>query len=116
MPLHASVTVTAVSTTESTASNIIPMNRFDSPFNVGFGAVVSGTGEITYTVQHTFDGPNKDTGLFTSNTTWFDNTDVSGKTANADGNYAFPVQALRVVAVSGSGQGIVTLTVLEAGL
>ncbi|MCB7127947.1 MAG: hypothetical protein J3T61_00210 [Candidatus Brocadiales bacterium] len=109
MPIHASVTVTAVSTTESTVSNPIILSQFDSPFNVSFGAVVSGTGTITYTVQHTFEDVS-------AGATWFDNSDVSAATASRDGNLAFPAIAIRVLAASGSGQGIVTLTVLQAGL
>ena len=73
----------------------VPMDQYQSPFNVGFGIVVN-SGTPTYTVQHTFDdvfavGYNPATG------NWFNHTDVVGEIGvNADGNYAFPVSAIRL--------------------
>lgn len=92
------------------ASAPIPLDNYISPFNVGFGVTV--TGSVTYTVQHTFDdiwakGYNPATG------TWFNHPDVASQTANADGNYAFPVTAIRLNVSSGSGSA--TLTAIQAG-
>lgn len=89
----------------------IPLDTYISPFNVGFGVAVTGT--VTYTVQHTFDavlanGYNPATG------TWYDHPDVASQTANADGNYAFPVTAIRLSVASGSGTA--ALTAIQAGL
>ena len=44
-----------VSQTGVGSSDALVMNTNISPFNVGFGVVVTGT--VTYTVQHTFDDP-----------------------------------------------------------
>lgn len=90
----------------SGASAALPMNLNTSPFNVGFGVVVSGS--PTYTVQHCFD--NMGTGFVT----WFPHPTIAGQTTNQDGNYAFPVSAIRVN-VSG-GTGTATLTVIQAGI
>lgn len=79
-----------------------PMDTYQNPFNVGIGAVK--TGSVDYTIQHTFDGTN-----------WFNHPTLAAKIANADGNYAFPVQAIRVVGNSGS-TGTVTVTLIQAGM
>ena len=84
------------------------MNLDSTPFNVGFGVVIT-SGSPTYTVQHTFDNP-----WTTDNPTWFDHPTVAAETANADGNYAFPVAALKVAITSGTGA--VKLTVIQAGI
>ena len=111
MPIHAVVKVTAVSTTESTVSDIIVLNQYSVPFNVGFGVLVEGAGDVgAFSVQHTFDVD------ITAGSVWFDHSDVSGKSVNIDGNYAFPVHAVRIINTSGSGQGIATLKVMQAGL
>lgn len=50
------------------------------------------TGTVNYTVQHSLDGVR-----------FFDNSDNASKTADADGNYVFPVRAVRVKVNSGTG-------------
>jgi hypothetical protein len=96
-----------VSKTNTGSSAIIPMNLDSTPFNVGFGVVI--TGSPTYTVQHTFDNP-----WTTASPTWFDHPTVAAEDANADGNYAFPVAAIKVVVTSETGTA--TLTVIQAGI
>lgn len=98
--------VTGVGTTTP-----IPLDNYISPFNVGFGVVVSGT--ATYTVQHSFDNPFA-AGYTAAGATWFDHPDVAAETTNADGNYAFPVAAIRVNLTSGSGTATITAT--QAGI
>ena len=83
------------------------MNLDSTPFNVGFGVTITGT--PTYTVQHTFDNPWE-----TTNPVWFDHPTVAAETTNQDGNYAFPVAAIKVVVTSGTGTA--TLTVIQAGI
>ena len=97
-----------VSKTGVGSSTIIPMNLDSTPFNVGFGVVVTGT--VTYTVQHTFDNP-----WTTATPVWFDHPTVQGIISlNADGNYAFPVAAVKVAVTAGAGTA--TLTVIQAGI
>jgi hypothetical protein len=90
------------------SSSAVPMDHYQSPFNVGFGVVVSGT--VNYTVQHTFDD------IFDSSVTpvWFNHPTIIGQTANADGNYAFPVTAIKLLVNSGAGTA--TLTLVQAGM
>ena len=83
------------------------MNLDSTPFNVGFGVTITGT--PTYTVQHTFDNP-----WTTTSPVWFDHPTVAAETTNQDGNYAFPVAAIKVVVTSGTGTA--TLTLIQAGI
>jgi len=84
------------------------MDQYISPFNVGFGVVVSGA--VTYTVQHTFDN------IFSSTVTptWFNHPVIAAQTTNQDGNYAFPVTAIRLTVTAGAGTA--TMTLVQAGM
>jgi len=95
-----------VSQTGVGSSDAVVMNTNISPFNVGFGVIVSGT--VDYTVQHTFDDPA------TGFTTWFSHPTVAGESTNQDGNYAFPVTGIKVLVNSGSGSA--TLKLIQAGI
>lgn len=89
----------------------IPWDNYISPFNIGFGVKVTGT--VNYTVQHTFDDVQAN-GYTPASGTWYNHPDVAAQTANADGNYAFPVTAIRLNVASGSGSA--TLTAIQAGI
>jgi hypothetical protein len=81
----------------------IPVSNESISFGVGFGVVVSGT--ITYTVQHTFD----DIYNPAVTPTWFNHAFVNAQTSNMDGNYAFPVAAVRVIGTAGTGTATITM-------
>ena len=83
----------------------IPLDYKQAPFNVSVAAVVSGT--ITYDVEHTFDEVF-DT---TITPTAFKHATIVSQTANKDGNYAFPIRAVRVNNTAGTGS--TTLTILQ---
>jgi hypothetical protein len=83
------------------STNGIVTDYYISPYNIGFGVVVTGT--VNYTVQHTFD-----------NTNWFDHPDVNSLTFSQDGNYAFPVLKIRLTINSGTGSA--TITAIQAGI
>lgn len=95
-----------VSQTGVGSSGSIVVNTNISPVNIGFGVVVTGT--VNYTVQHTFDDPA------TGFSTWFSHPTVASQTANADGNYAFPVTGVKVLVNSGSGTA--SLKLIQAGI
>ena len=59
-------------------------------------------------MQHTFDDPG------VGFTTWFNHPSIATLSANADGNYAFPVTGIRVSVASGGGTA--TLSVVQAGI
>lgn len=98
--------VQTVSKTGTGSSSALVMNTNQTPFNVGFGVVVTGT--VNYTVQHTFDDPA------VGFTTWFSHPTIASQTANADGNYAFPVTGVKVLVNSGSGTA--TMNLVQAGI
>lgn len=96
-----------------------------NPFNIGIQAVVTPSG--TFNVEHTLDNidlaANTTTNtlnLSLSNTTtagaatWIANPGISAATANINGNYAFPVRAIRVNVLSAVSTTIVTVTFVQA--
>jgi hypothetical protein len=84
----------------------IPLDTMQNPFNVGFGVVASGT--ITYSVEHTFDDVASGVSA-----TAFAHPIVAAQTASKDGNYAFPVKAVRINVTAGTGTA--TITLVQAG-
>ena len=98
--------VQKVSQTGVGSSSALVMNTNQTPFNVGFGVVVTGT--VNYTVQHTFDDPA------VGFTTWFSHPTIASQAANADGNYAFPVTGIKVLVNSGAGTA--TMNLIQAGI
>jgi hypothetical protein len=91
------------------SSAAIPLDTYISPFNIGFGAVITGT--VDYTIEHTFDNVLQ-AGV---TPTWFPHPTVFNESENQDGNYAFPVMAVRLTTNAGT-TGSVTLTVIQAGV
>ena len=88
------------------SSGSLVMNTNVTPFNVGFGVIVTGT--VTYTVQHTFDDPA------VGFSTWFSHPTISVETTNQDGNYAFPVTGIKLLVTAGDGTA--TLKLVQAGI
>ena len=84
------------------------------PFNIGIGTIVNSTG-VTFSVEHTWDYTGSST-FISSNATWFPNTGITTKSTNTDGNYAYPVSAIRLnVATASSSTGTVTIKLIQAG-
>jgi hypothetical protein len=103
-------TVTGNASGSTLPSNVIAMDHYITPFNVGFGAVVS-AGTVSYQVQHTFDNPQTVASPY-----WFTHpTFTTAATGNQDGNYAFPVAAIRILAGT-TNTATITLTVIQAGI
>lgn len=97
-----------------------------NPFNIGIQCVATG-GTIQFSVQHTLDNIDVTNGgsgqgsvsptanaTTAANATWIDNTGISLATANINGNYAFPVRAIRVQIQSSTATGTVTATFIQA--
>ena len=98
------VTVTGIG-----VSAPIPMDYNTNTFSVGVGCKISAT--ATYTVEHTFDDVYAP-GFNPATATWMPNTGLTAKNAIADGNYAYPVRAVRLNAAANSGT--VTMTVIQS--
>ena len=81
----------------------VPLDYKQNPFNVGFGVVATGT--VTYDVEHTFDD------VFDSavTPTAFKHETLVSQTTNQDGNYAFPIRAIRLNNTAGTGTSTATL-------
>lgn len=96
------------------ASDWIPCNHLQAPFAIGFAVLINGSGAPTYSVQHTFQD------VFANATVTagaiFDHPDVSGKTTKQDGNYAFPIGALRLNVTSAGSAASAVLQVRQAGV
>lgn len=78
----------------------IPMDYIATAFSVGIGVFITGT--ATYTVEHTFDdiwAP----GFSPGSATWLPNSGLTAQTVNKDGNYAFPVRAIRLNVSASTG-------------
>jgi hypothetical protein len=89
------------------SSNVLATDLYISPFNVGFGVVATGT--VTYTIQHTFDNVQT-----VASPVWFPHPTIASKSDNQDGNYAFPVAAVKVLVTAGTGTA--TMTMIQAGI
>lgn len=96
------VTVTGVAN-----SAWIPVDREQAPFALGFGVTVD-SGTATYTVQHTFDEVFDTT---VTPTAW-DHATIVGQTTKKDGNYAFPITAMRLSVTVSSG-GTCSMTMIQ---
>lgn len=97
-----------------------------TPFNVGIQCVAAG-GTIQYSVQHTLDNIDVTNGggglgavsptanaTTAANATWIDNPGITLATATINGNYAFPVRAIRVQIQSSTATGVVAATFIQA--
>ena len=96
------------------ASNVIPLDTYQDPFNVGIGVALSAGASLTYTVQHTFDDVQSES-FSAATATWFPHATLAAKTASSDGNYAYPVTAIRLNVTAYTG-GSATMTVIQAGM
>lgn len=96
------VTVTGVAT-----SNWIPIDYKQDPMNIGIGCVIV-SGTATYTVEHTFDD------VFDSTVTpvAFANSGITAQTTNKDGNYAYPIRAIRLNVTAGASP-VVAMTLIQ---
>lgn len=113
------LTVVGLSSTAGTPTWFPDQIGGFSPFNIGIGTVVTSTGTQTYNIEHTFDYQgnlsSNFNGFISSAATWYQNTGITAATSNANGNYAFPVSAIRLNVTAGSSQGTVTAKLIQAG-
>lgn len=76
-----------------------------SPFAVSI--VIDVTGTVNVDIEHTLDDPDSASAL------WLDHASLVAKTADSDGNYAFPVCGIR--AKQNSGSGSCRIVLVQAG-
>ena len=78
--------------TDGAVNHMVVTNWRQNPFSISVGVDITGT--INYDVQHTFDD------IFTvaaSSVSWFNHSSIVTDTTDQDGNYAFPVRAIRLL-------------------
>lgn len=109
------VTVTGASTTFGLGSSLCYFPDYMvRPFNIGIGTIVNSSA-VTFSVEHTWDYTGSSVFISTA-ATWFPNTGITAKSTNTDGNYAYPVSAIRLnVATASSSTGTVTMKLIQAG-
>lgn len=89
-------------------------DTFVSPFNIGFYVTLVGAGSANYTVQHTYTDPFAVDLTNSANGTWINHEFLTSATTSDDGNYAFPIRALRVV-ISSAASASATISGIQAG-
>lgn len=92
---------------DEAVSQPIPLN-WRSEFNAGLN-VVQSAGTINSKVQHTFNKIQTDTAI-----TWNDHDNLTNLTSTADGNYAAPVVAARLVVNSASSGDTSKIQVVQS--
>ena len=95
-------------------SKLVPLDYNRDPFNVGVGVTLSAGAVLTYTVEHTYDDVQAPT-YNPATAVWFSNASLVSKSTSSDGNYAFPVIAIRLN-VTAFTSGTATLNVIQAGM
>ena len=84
-----------VSVGSQTVSPPLPLDVRANPFSCAFVVVVSAGATLTYKVQSTLDDVF-DPAYDPASGTWVDHATVTGQTTTQAGNYAYPVNAIRL--------------------
>lgn len=93
-------------------SSVVALNTLArSPFNVGLLADVSAGGNLTYSVEYTFDDVQSNS-YSPASGVWNAVSGMGAQTADTTGSLSFPVTAVRLN-VTAWTSGSVTLTVLQ---
>lgn len=94
-----------VGPSDEAVSQPIPLN-YRTDYNTGLTVVISGT--INVDVQHTMSDIFND-----STPSWIDHDSLAAITATADGNYAVPVSATRLLVNSASNGATAELQIIQ---
>jgi hypothetical protein len=85
-----------------------------NPFNVSVGTIIASTATSpTFNVEYSFDDYTLPTWV-SSAATWFVLSGISSAAANATGNIAYPVRAIRLNVTAGSSQQTVRMCLIQA--
>ena len=69
--------------------------------NFQVSLICEAVGTVTYTIEHTLD--NIIDGKLTTTPVWVPKSDLTGKTATAEGSYLSPITAFRINVTAGTG-------------
>ena len=92
-------------------SQSVPMDVNIPAIAIALGVVVAGT--ISYTVQATLDDIWS-TSYNPGTATWFNHPTLAAAATSQSSNYAYPVRAIRIMQVSGTGSA--ALTIVQSGI
>ena len=115
MPLHVTKIMSVDATSVATCSPWVAFNQYDTPFNVGFGGVIVSGGPVTWRVEHTFQNVLA-ANVSAKNIYAFMHGEVTAAGTAADGNYAFPVGAARLVISGAVSGGTVQIDFRQSGV
>lgn len=96
-----------------TTSAVFTPDLDRDPFNIGIGVAVAAGSTLTYSVEYTFDDVAANN-FNPATATWTALSTLSGKTATADGNIAYPVTGVRLNMTAWTA-GSATVTFIQAG-
>jgi hypothetical protein len=107
---------------QAVSTPIIPDVKQD-PFNIGIGVSLT-TGTVTsWAIEHCFDFSTVMSPTWNGSTgvTWFPNTGLNNTIATtttlpANGNYAFPVAAIRVNISNANATAIMVVNIIQASI
>lgn len=103
-----------VGTTGVGATKPIKLNPHISPFSVSLFLKIASGATVNATVQYTWDNVKAAESYQTATgLNWTSHAGMTGKTANADSNLAYPATAVRLVINSGTDAA--ELTAIQAG-
>jgi hypothetical protein len=91
-------------------SAVCPIDQYLNPTSIALGLLI--TGAATCTVEYTYDDVFSPT-FVAASATWFPHPTLTAKSANADGNFAFPPKGVRLNQTAGAGSAV--LVVNQAG-
>ena len=101
----ATITVTGVG-----RSNVCAVDDFQTPFNIGIGAKL--TGSATFNIEYSFDDPMAD-GYTAAGATWYIAPSLGTLSATTGGSFTIPCKALSINITANTGT--VTATIIQAG-
>jgi len=100
----------SLSKTGSGRSAVVASDHFQTPFNVGIGATVTGT--ATFNVQYSMEDPMA-AGFNPATAKWFIAPGFSGASASTGGSLTIPCRAICINITSGDGS--VAADLIQAG-
>lgn len=101
-----------ISLTDAGRSEIIAVDDFQTPFNLGLAANVT-AGSPTFSIQYSLDDPN-DAGYDKDTALWFSVTGLSGVSADTSVGMTIPCRAISIY-MAPAVTGTVELKIVQAG-
>lgn len=100
----------SISKTGTGRSAVVAPDHFQTPFNVGIGATVTGT--VTFSVEYSMEDPMA-AGFNPATAKWFAAPGFSGVSATTGGSLTIPCRAICINVAS--GDGTVSADLIQAG-